>query len=76
MAKYEIEIEITPVDMANLFWNLDASEQAEFFNQLGRIKTAFNGAFDYQIDGIFSSGKCVEGMTVIETIIGCYNEHK
>jgi hypothetical protein len=43
--KFEIELEkITPEILANAFWNLSASQQAEFFEHLHDV-TVLDGAY-------------------------------
>ena len=36
--KHDVEMLIGGVQVAELFWQLDAVEQAEFFNSLGMVK--------------------------------------
>lgn len=42
----EVEIRLTPEEMAQEFWNMGSGEQARFFNCLGTISA---GAFEMQM---------------------------
>ena len=33
--KRQVEVTVTPELLAEAFWNMDADEQAEFFNEIG-----------------------------------------
>ena len=35
--KTEVTAEITPTELARLFWNMDDSEQCDFFEELARV---------------------------------------
>lgn len=35
-----VSLKIDPEDLAELFWRLDANDQARFFNAIGRINPA------------------------------------
>lgn len=37
MIKKEVEINLTPKDLSNEFWNMCDDEQSKFFNELGKI---------------------------------------
>lgn len=35
----DIPVQLTPEELADLWWSMNAQEQAEFFNRLGKITT-------------------------------------
>lgn len=39
----EIEVELTPEDIAQLFCDLDSAQQARFFNHVGEIASRWKG---------------------------------
>jgi len=45
--EHDVDISLSGTDIANLFWQLGADEQARFFNKLGRA-----GSFVFQLQAI------------------------
>lgn len=41
-ARVTVEIRPTAAELADAFWDLDANQQAEFFNRLAEITTSHN----------------------------------
>ncbi len=64
-----IKVELTPKDMANLFAELDASEQAEFFNEVANCASKWSAPFCFQLQEITDdAGLTLAGRRVMQGI--------
>lgn len=55
-----IDIEVTPMELAVEFWNMDGEQQAEVLNKLGKMSgTKFNFQAGYIIEHLDADGKNV-----------------
>lgn len=53
----KIYVEPTPEEIAFCFWHMNADQQAEFFNWLGREVGKHLGAFPMQLQAVMDSQK-------------------
>lgn len=69
------EVTVTPLDMANLFWEqMDSREQALFFNALGHHVDIVD--FANQMQSLTDDPALAEHGRKIMSIIGEYSENK
>lgn len=61
----ELDIDISPEAVADLFWNFDDAEQARFFNHLGKTAEKLENQMLYLKD---SSDLEVEGIRAVKAI--------
>lgn len=76
MIKKEVEIELTPQDLAVEFWQMDPIQQADFFNTLGDI-FKINGNKGYtQMNCIsFKECLCPYGAELINNLATAIEEY-
>ena len=64
-----IKVELTPKDMARLFAEFDASEQAEFFNEIAECASKWQAPFEFQLQSITDDeGLTLSGRRVMQGI--------
>ncbi len=64
-----IKVELTPKDMASLFAEMDASEQAEFFNEVANCASTWSSPFCFQLQSITDDdGLTLAGRRVMQGI--------
>ena len=69
MIEVSTEVELTPSQLAEEFWNMDDTQQSEFFNKLGDIVKNAQGRGLFQLDYIVLSGALRDsGRWVIDRI--------
>jgi hypothetical protein len=70
----DIRVEISGKKLADLFWQMDSDEQAEFFNELHELSGAYKLSMQLQFisDDISLTGK---GRSVMRSI-GDYSEEQ
>lgn len=56
MIKVSTEVALTPLQLAEEFWNMDDNQQSEFFNKLGDIVKNAQRRGILQLDYIVLSG--------------------
>jgi len=66
-----VELELSGFEIAQLFWQLDADQQAHFFDELRRISSP--GAFVMQMQAITQSNLLSSGGRTIMGYIGEYS---
>jgi len=59
-----IDIEVTPMELAIEFWNMDGQQQADMLNKLGKMS---GSKFDFQADYIVMHLD-IDGRNVIEAL--------
>lgn len=52
--QFEVDVKLLPSELAEMFWDLDADEQAKFFNCLGSVLTS-SAIFQTQMDNVVLS---------------------
>lgn len=70
--KRQVEVTVTPELLAEAFWNMDADEQAEFFNEIGNLTN--KDEWLTQVEAILESDTLdKDGLRRMEafTIAGC-----
>ena len=70
----EIEISISPQELAKEFCDLTDDEQAEFFNEIAEIFLSWDTQFIFQLQYIVDSKKITKQALQIMTTIGEYAE--
>lgn len=74
--KVQVEISITPSKLADLFCQMDANEQASFFNLIADdVATWPSCNFELQMQYVTDSGVLTDGGRQIMKTIGAYSEN-
>ena len=69
----EIDFEPTPEEVAERFCEMEADEQAQFFNQIARLSDLWNRAFVFQLQGVADSSELTEAGRKVMCDIGQYS---
>jgi hypothetical protein len=69
-----LKIAVTPYDIAKAFCNMNADEQAEFFNYIEHFTHQWKNPFCFQLQNIQDSNKLTAGGKDIMYLIGQYSK--
>lgn len=72
----EIEISISPQELAKEFCEMDSESQAIFFEEIYRITKTWDKPFYYQLHYIATSSKITKNGLHVMRSIGLYAENK
>ena len=68
---FEFKVELEPIELAELFWDMNENEMAEFFNSLERI-SAEPSRIAYQFQIVGESSHLSPGGRKVMQLIGAY----
>jgi hypothetical protein len=69
----ELEIKISPSELAAEFCEMKANEQADFFSEVSRISKEWTAPFCFQLQAITDSQELTNGGREIMSSIGDYS---
>lgn len=69
-----IDVEMCPFDLAKLFCEMDAGQQALFFSHVDALVDEWDTAFCFQMQGVTDDGALTDGGRKIMRVIGEYSE--
>lgn len=72
--KIDVDIELSPEDLADCFCDLCDEEQAIFFNRIFDAVTAWGKPFCFQLQAVIDSPALTSGGKAIMRTIGEYGE--
>jgi hypothetical protein len=72
----EVEIEVSPKELATVFCEMNANEQAEFFNQVALISDSWVAPFCFQLQYITESELLADNGRDVMEAIGDYSRPK
>ena len=72
--KLTVDVELTPEDIADCFFDLYADGQAVFFNRISELVKKWDTSFCFQAHAIEGSGKLTNNGRWIMSVIGEYSK--
>lgn len=72
--KIDVDIELSPEDLADCFCDLYADEQAMFFSHIAEVVTKWDSLFCFQLQRVINNKALTAGGRAIMRTIGEYGE--
>lgn len=73
--KVEVEVEVTPATLADIFCDMSDSEQAKFFNAIAENLKSWTVPFAFQLSALGIHGGLTEEGRAVMYAIGEYSQH-